>query len=364
MDEQLRNIASDVQAAYGLEEYYLKEQDCCLFRERNALHESIYIYSMTFYPQRYAENEQEDENPEGAAIVEINFHSKQLRRMVFVQGKSFANQTGAYPDNDRESVIDWVENRTGLAWGRQFQLAESSDGTYKFHATVDNIPVHPGGIIKVRFADQKLVSFSIYGVFPQEEQVIWEPFALLPEDVEKISFSQLKLVDFPVHSQKKWVPIYGLEETFITNDKRIIPMEINDSSGAFIKMDKVIEWKEIAVPEGFRRQELKLDDKAPMEEARENVADPDTKPITKAQKEACVKTVTRFLQAVYPNDSGKWRLTKLQRDHGYLAADLKETEMKRQRILADKVRLFILPETMEPLNYIDRKSFFRYIYGI
>lgn len=356
MDELLEQLAADVQAAYGLENYYLHHSE--IYRRVSATQETIYVYSMEFFPEKHRGKQPADENPEGTAVVEIDFHTKQLYSLIFVHDVSYAKQTAFYPQNDREAVIDWVENRTGLVWGRQFSLDQASDNTYSFHATVDHIPVHPGGEIQIRFSGEKLVQFYVGGVFPKETQVNWEPFGLLPENVENIAFEQLRLVEFPVHQQKKWIPVYGVNEIFITNNKQVIPVDTGNHA-TFVEMHDVMTWKEKpSENESFLRQELHLNDAVTLEEALENRPDPDAKPITKAEQDSCRKTVQHFLRVVYPDDSGQWVLRKLRREHGYLIAELKDTEVGKQRMMTSKIQVFIDPITMKAVNYIDNKSFF------
>ncbi|PLR94689.1 hypothetical protein [Bacillus sp. T33-2] len=53
---------------------------------------------------------------------------------------------------------------------------------------------------------------------------------------------------------------------------------------------------------------------------------PDTFPITEPDQEKIIASVIEFLRKVFPDDSGKWKLTHIYRDKGYINAELRPTK--------------------------------------
>ncbi|WP_077329495.1 hypothetical protein [Virgibacillus siamensis] len=349
MNKQLQETIEYTQEKLGLEQYDLKQHQ--FYQETNHFNETIYILSMEWLPNTV----QNAENviSAGAAVVDLNFHTKEFTQITFVQGVSYA-APDKYPLPDTESAIEWIEEQTGLTFGRQFLLIDEDDGVLRFGAAVDNIPVSPVGTIEIAFnAAKQLTDFRIDGDFPDESRIQWEPFALTPEKFEPCAGKQCVLMEIPDESEKKWKAYYGIEEIFIRNDgKTTIPF-VRDANSSIV-FDMVLEWDE-ALDEAFVSQETDFSTEATVEMAIANKPHPDAQPISEEEQKACAMETLHFLQKVYPDDSGQWKLTKLSREKGYLFAELRPTEPTGY-VFERKVRVIIDPDRLAPVNYIDNKE--------
>lgn len=350
MEEIIAKQTANIKEKYGLDAYFLKRYH--IYRELNSLHETEYILSTEWFP-----NEQKDDdndfNPDGTACIDVNLHTEAVKRIIFVGGITYITNSKIFPTADIEEVIEWIEDTTDLMMGRQFQLVKEEEQAFTFRAVVDNIPVYPSGMIKLEFnTEKKLTLFSIDGVFPQEELIKWEPFSLTPESVEDICKQQCTLLEIPLEDEKKWLPVYGISEVFLTNDKsRELPFSLLEQHGKCINMNQVIEWTERA-KKHIEMQEIDFSPEVTLAEALQQEPHPDVQPITETEQAACIQAVQAIMQQAFPNESGQWNVTELCRNNGYITAELKPV-IQSKRILQHKIKISIDPSSYQPLNVID-----------
>ncbi|HLR51719.1 MAG TPA: hypothetical protein VK072_02475 [Candidatus Avamphibacillus sp.] len=220
MNEQIQNIVNDIQEQFKLNDYFLKRYH--IFHEKRSLSEGNYILNMEWFPNQtkgQAEKEDEDLNPEGTVSIDIDFHSRELYRIIFVGMVSNPDAKDIFPTPEKANVINWVEETTGLTFGKQFKIESERDNTFYFRAAIDNINTAPSGMINVEFNEKdELTLFSIDGLFPSEEKVAREPFSLLPENMEHFFWEQFQLVEVPVEENETWLPVYMIEELYIKNN--------------------------------------------------------------------------------------------------------------------------------------------------
>ncbi|GAB3048714.1 hypothetical protein [Virgibacillus ainsalahensis] len=349
MHEILEELVNETADTFGLDSYYLKRHS--IFRQTDDFQDTFYILSMEWFPKN---NDQTDEdiNPPGTAVIDMDIHSKKVKRVIFVEDVTFAEQSG-FPDADTENAIEWVEELTGLEFGRQFKLMNDDNYSLYFQAAVDNVPVYPSGIIEVKFnADGKLILFSIDGVFPHEEQINWEPFDLTPESTAPLAKEQVQLLQIPIEDEKKWLAVYGTTTIFLTNDgKRTISFEEVENQGSYVKKDLPIEWETTDV-HAFKAQDYDLSVDVTIEQALRQEADPDTLPLTETDQKKASQEVRNFIQREFPADNGKWRLTALYRENGYIFADIKPAE-GTNRVIERKLRIILDRENFHAVDYLD-----------
>lgn len=347
MNEQLQDVVDYTRDKFGLNGYYLKRHH--FFREKSNFNETAYILNMEWFPSDRAKSD-EEYNPAGTAVIDINFHTRDVKRIIFVQDATYAEDI-LYPSSDKESTIEWIEELTDLTFGRQFLLVDEEEEVLSFGAAVDNIPVAPTGTIEVQFNDKgQLTMFSIDGDFPNEEQIQWEPFGLTPDKFETIANEQCKLIEVPDEDQGKWLPVYGIEEIYVVNDgKRTIPFGADLSS--FVKKDIVMKWDKPVEGE-FVQEDVDLSIEVTLEQALANEPHPDTRPLTAADQDAGEQEALRFLQLVFPDASGEWKLTGLYRENGYVLAELRPLEFTN-RAFDRKIKLMIDRDTHTAVNYVD-----------
>src|SRR5699024_11724147 len=106
--------------------------------------------------------------------------------------------------------------------------------------------VSPPGVIEVTLDhDGRLLTFAIYGEFPPQTMAKQEAYTLTLDQDESILKEQLQLVDFPLYEQEKLLPIYVVEDIFITNNgKKTLPFEIYSSEKPLVMIDQTIEWED------------------------------------------------------------------------------------------------------------------------
>lgn len=352
MEEQVEAFVHNVQERFGLEHYALQRHH--YFYEING-GQTSYLLSMEWFPNDHGEVD-EDFNPDGTASIDVDIHTGQVKRIIFVQETSLA-VGGDYPQEmDTESVIEWVETLTGLTFGKQFQLLSETDRKFNFQAVVDNIPVYPSGTINVAFnEDNKLCVFSVDGVFPKEEEVEWEPFSLTPEKADHIAKKQCELVEIPFEQDEKWLPVYTIEEVFLANDGvTTIPFEADAPDRLLIRANEVMEWDH-PLDQPFNGEEIDFSPEISEETALANEDHPDTFPLTSAEQTACTKAVLDFLRRVYPNASGEWVLKKLYPQNGYIHATLSPVKQD-PRIFHRKLQIVLNREACNVVNYVDNTA--------
>lgn len=358
MDERIEAIAQKVKAKLGLNNYYLKRQQ--IFRDKNSLAEISYILTLEYFPIMTENVNDDDLNPDGSVVIDVDLHTETIKQVIFVNDISFADEE-SYPTAEVENIIDWVEQLTGLLYGKQFLLASQSEDKVVFHAAVDNIPVTPEGVIQVTFNDKgQLTLFAIYGVFPEEDQVEWEPFSLTFESVQDVIKNQCHYFKIPMEAEEKWLPIYAIEEFFITNDQaKILPFTILNADINTVYLNNVLTWEKTNQHQvsPFKGEEIDLSTEVSLIEALENKAQRDSLPITEEEQTACTKEATQFLQQYFPNDAGKWALRQLNRDNGYIIAHLKLAHGEN-RLPERKMKLILNSETLKVINYIDNEIIF------
>ncbi|WP_164667451.1 hypothetical protein [Virgibacillus doumboii] len=348
MNQRLQELIDYTQEQFGLSDYDLRRHH--FFRELNNFDETAYVLSMEWFPKN-AEGSDEDLNPPGTAVIDMNFHTKAVQRTIFVGDDSFANRS-LYPSTDKESTIEWIEELTGLTFGRQFLIDAEEDNRLRFRAAVDNIPVWPGGTIEVKFNDDgALTLFSIDGNFPNEEQIQWEPFGLTPDKFEPLAKEQCRLIKVPDEEREKWLLIYGFEEIFITNDGGGT-FPFGDELPSYVNYNKIMEWEE-PVQGAFERQDFDFSPEVTLDDVLANKAHPDTIPLTESELSSCLSQVLYFMRMEYPDDSGKRKLSGFYLKDGYIIAEIRRVEELNPGMDL-KIKLIIDRESCTVVNYFDQ----------
>lgn len=335
---------------FGLDDYYLKHDE--LYRDVNIFNETIYILSMAWFPNHITEREDDDSNPEGVAVIDIEVQNRKFHNAIFVGGKSFGNGISFYND-DVNTVINWVEQETKLRYGTQFQIEKEAEREYYFTACIDGIPVSPEGSIEIKFDQEgKLTFFAIYGEFPSGEIIQRETYTLSLEKIDYLAKRQLKLIESPSFEEERLFPIYAVEEIYITNDqKATVPFESIVNEKAYVKVDETIKW-ETPIVQPFEGIEIELTEDISVEQALLCEPSPDSFPITMTEREKCIVAVSDFLRKEYQDDTGKWKIKALYRDNGYICATLR-LKQRENRAFRRKLTIMIDPNSFEVLNYID-----------
>jgi len=162
-------------------------------------------------------------------------------------------------------------------------------------------------------------------------------------------------VKFPSETEKRFVPVYAMEEVYVTVDgERIIPFIEHERSE--VKIGEVIEWdKPLGVQ--ISREEIAFVHEVSPEEAFGNIHADEKLTLSAEQIERSKKVVRDVLRAEYSDESGKWKLSKLNRQEKIIEAYCEINE-ENPTLFNRKIVVFINPETMKVLNYLDNGSMF------
>jgi len=311
---------------------------------------------MEWFPNHIPDREDDGSNPDGVAVIEIDVHRRQFRSVIFVGEKSFADGI-AFENEDVNEVINWIEQETKLYYETNFRINRSVEREYYFTTCIDGVPVSPTGSIEIKLDHKgKLIFFSVVGEFPSKDMIQEEPYTLSLEQIEDLTKKQLKLTEFPSFEQEKILSIYALEEIYVTNDRQTtIPFEFIVDERAFVKVNQTIKW-DTPIHQSFEGKEIELIDNITVEQTLACEPSPDSFPMEIAEKEKSVVAVKNFLRKVYQNDSGKWQMKTLHRDHGYIYATLR-LQHQDHCIIRRKLTIMIDPDRFEVLNFADNKMF-------
>ncbi|MCH1625266.1 hypothetical protein [Fredinandcohnia quinoae] len=352
MDSRLQSLIDCSRVKFGLENYFLKRHE--LYREVNLFNETLYTFCMEWFPNG-VEHEDEDTNPEGTAVIELNLKKDQYERVIFVGGKSYANGV-RFPNHDRNQIFKWIEEETGLTYGEYFQFHKEEEGRLYFKKCINDIPLSPSSSIEIEVdQDGNLTFFSMHGPFPSEEMIKEEPYTLSLEDIEHISKVQLQLIEFPSDEQKRLIPLYAMEEIYIANNgKSTIPFEFIVNGRPPLEINKTVYWDSVAEGNPFKRKSISLQENITIEQAFSCEPSLETYPITESEQEKCVAVVQDLLCREYPSDSGKWILKTLHSEKGFIHAILRMNKQDH-RVFQRKLTIIIERKSLEAINYIDNK---------
>lgn len=350
MDKRIKELVDFTREKYGLDNYVL--HTFSIRRNITIFKETVYSLNMEWFPSSAKDWDNEDENPDGSAYIELDMHSRKVRSIIFVGGISFVDSLKFDADN-KEEIIKWIEKETDLCFGEQFALRKEEDREFQFSECIDGVKVSPSGSIDFRLDEEgRLTFFSVNGQFPSKEMIKQETFKLSLNQLQELAMEQLKLVEFPIVKQKQLVPAFAIEEIYVRNDGHsTLPFEFIVEDRARLHLDQVIEW-DCQVEEPFQGTIIELLEDVTPEQAFRCEPHPDLQLITEEDIQQSIMTIQKFLSQEYSDDSGKWVVSTLYRDKGCLHAILK-TKGQNQRVFYRKIKLFIDPNTYEVLNYMD-----------
>lgn len=353
MNQKLQKIITEVQQRFKLENYTLSTWS--IFHEKRSLAQANYILSMEWFPNETDNNLKDDDlNPSGTAIIDINFHSGVLYQIVFVNGMSNKNAKDIFPSPKSTNVTQWVEEVTGLIMDKNFMLTSAENNKYHFQATINNLPVIPLGTIQVEFNNQdELILFSLDGVFPDETDIAQEPFTLTIENISHLFKQQLKLFELPVVDNSRWMPVYIIDELFVNNSDMTT---FQDPTEHDKQLDLTLSWSTQLESSTEPLARIDLSTEVTFEQALENKPHPDNKLVTPTEKETVITKTRNFLRHEYPLDSDKWFLHKIYREHGYLTAELKLIT-EAQRVIRRKLKIMMDPSNYDVINFVDNQTF-------
>jgi hypothetical protein len=353
MDKRLQKIADDIKVRFGLDNYEIETHS--IHKERNSLGEAYYKFNMEFFPNEISGELEEDLNPAGTAIVDYHIQKEIVESVIFVEEKSFSTMTH-FPGKTEEEVGYWIESETGLTYGNDFVMTEVLENGFHFSPNIEGVEITPVGMIEVEFDnDGKLTSYNLYDPIPSSEDLELTEFTLTLEEIEPFVKKQLQLVNFPVEAEKKFVPVYAMEEVYVTLDgSRVIPYL--DHEREEVKVDEVIEWTEPFTGKLVREQ-IDFVSEATADEAFEGKGIGEKLVVTADQIQQSKDIVRDVFRSEYPKESGTWKLETLQRFEHFIKATCMMAE-NASSMYNRKLIVLINPETMTLINYVDNGEVF------
>lgn len=357
MNANIQQLIDQTKAKFGLDLYYLKRHS--FYRYVNMFNETIYTLNMEWFPSHEAEPVDDDVNPDGTAVIEVNLNTGQIESVIFVMDKTYAQHGVTFKRPYPAHVIQWIEQETGLIYGEHFHMHQKEKGELSFEEAIDDVQVTPSGRIEVKWNEHgQLMYFTHNGPFLAKTLLKAEEYALSLDKLENLAKQQVQLFQWPSFEHNRIRSIYALEKIYVKNDGTgTLPFEIGREETHCIHMNEVIEWNE-PLNNTFEKKEIDIHENISAEQAFSLEPSPDSFPISKEEQAECIKAVRTFLAQKYPKDTGKWVLKTLHRDHGYIHAVLKTNGQEGSGFM-DKIKVFIDASTFEAVNYIDKKEMFQ-----
>lgn len=353
MDERLTEIIDMCIDKFGLSAYKLETYS--MHKERNSKGEVSYKFNMEFFPNVLSESVEEDINPDGTAVIEYNIQHEMVESVVFVSGQSFATKTH-FVDKTADEIAAWIEVETGLRYQTDFNVSEVTETSIQFKSDVDGIHLSPAGMIEVEFDEAgKLTSYYLYDSIPKEKDITKSEFTLTLEEIEPLVREQLQLVNFPIEIEKRFAPVYAMEEVYIPMDgsRRIPYLELERSE---VNVNKLMEWDVPLIGE-VTREELNLNSEVSVEDAFGNIGVDEKLVISDEEVKQCEVIVQDVLRTVFPKESGNWCLDTLQRHENFIEA-VSRLKDEDSSFFNRKFVVLINPQTMAVVNYIDNGQIF------
>ena len=350
MDSRLQAIVSRTQEEFGLENYLLGRHS--FYKQRDTVQSVYYQLTMEWFPKNLKGLIEEDENPEGTAIIEYNIQSGKFERVIFVHGESDSTIT-LFKEKTPEEVVSWVEQQTDLVYGVDFTLKRAAEDEYVYETNVDGVQISPSFQIEVKFdREGKLTFYTTYGSPPKMELVAKSAFTLTLEEIEHIVKEHLQLVNFPSESQKKFVPAYAMNEVFVMNDgNRLIPFLEEERSE--IKLGTVLEWN-VSLKGHLERKYLHVTPST-FKEAFESESFSDPLVLTDDQIAKCKQIILDTMRTEYPADSGIWKLDKLRVLENYIEGFC-FLQNENVELFSRKIVILIDRDSMKFVNMMDNEG--------
>ncbi|MBD3860807.1 hypothetical protein IEE86_13825 [Bacillus sp. 28A-2] len=357
MNTNIQQLIDQTRVKFGLDQYHLKRHS--FHRYINMFNETIYTLNMEWFPPHEAEPKDDDINPDGAAVIEVNLNTGQVETVIFVMDKTYAQNGVTFKRPYPAHAIQWIEQETGLIYGEHFHMHQKEKGALLFEENIDGVKVTPSGTIEVKWDEHgQLIYFTHHGPFLAKTLLRAEEYVLSIEMIESLAKQQVQRLEWPSFEQNRIRFIYALEEIYVKNDGTgHIPFEIGREETHCINMNQVMEWNE-PLNNSFEKKEMNIHEDISAEQVFSLEPSPDTIPISKEEQDECIEAVRTFLRQKYTEDTGKWVLTTLHRDHGYIHAILKPNQQEGSGFM-DKIKVFIDASSFEAVNYIDKKEMFQ-----
>lgn len=352
MDHKLQQLVEYFTNKFGLEQYELETVSC--YKKMMYDGNMHYLLDLELFPNATKNQAEEGYNPPGTASICYNITTEKLMYILFVGGQSFSTKT-QFPTQSVKEIAKWIEEETDLQYGEDFSPFDTLDHGYLFRAEVHGYPISPDSMIEVEFDETgKLTSFSISDAQIFNESIPFQTFTLTTENVQSIIPNQLKLEQFPIEDEEKFISVYTIDEIYLTNDdKRIIP---HFMGGREIAIGKTLIWQ-TALEGPIERQVVDPYPEVSTEEALTNKKPANDPKLTEQDIQKIISNTTDVLRTILPNESGKWTLSTIQNENRFIEV-ICQLDEDEQTLFNRKFIILLDSNTFEVLNYMDNGSLF------
>lgn len=352
MDARLQELVDYTKEKLGLGNYYLEEY--YLRRHVSSTLKTVYTLEMEWFPKHIIARTEDDEVPDGTASVSIFIDSKKLKNIMFIGGKSFLEKP-LLENRDKQTTIHWIEQETGMSFKEDFILWKKEERSLSFTKAINGVEVHPREWVELEFDEAgELVTYWMYGDLTEKTSASKENYTLNLQNAEPYIRKHFGLWDFPIDELEQLIRAYTIEEVYIRNDlSGTLPLELIQNTQ---DVDYILRWDE-PIHKPFKRKPVKLQEELKPEQAYICEPHPETLQLKNEDVQECVKEVRCFLQRVYPNDSGKWKMTNIHRNYDYI--DVKLEQLQKSRSIYNRKLLIMLDSSsFKAFNYMDNEPMF------
>src|SRR5690625_31862 len=357
MAKSIEEMIRSTKEKYSLDNYFLKNYD--IERDVNIYNQTIYKLTMEWIPNEYKDETNEQLNPPGTAIIELDLPSEKTNTILFVHEQNKVKEN-LLNGNKLEDIIAFIETETKLEYEKDFLFQGKRGDDYIFQACYKSIPLYPEGYIEVKLNDQgKLVHFITLGQFLGNKTVEDQAFAVKKTNMIEQLKQTVKLIQLPDDENQRFEKLYGIEETFITNDeKKLIPYQLLNHEKPILYLNKVMRWD---VPEEWTEdleeyEEDNIDlelDIITYEQVLAEEPSADVLIFQELKESKIIETTKDFLYKFDPFDSNMWTLTEVYVDNERIHVNLQLTV---DELGLEKILIFIDPESYEVINYFSNEE--------
>lgn len=350
MDNRLMEIAEKTKQEFGLEHYYLGRHG--IYKRFNDKEQTEYLFSMEWFPNESEEAIEEDENPPGTASIEYNIQREQYDSVIFVMQTTYATKA-PFQNRTIEEIAEWVKRYTGLEVNQELRLTEAYEDGFLFKGELGGVPLSPNVVIEVKFNEAgQLLQYSKMGDFPNTYEVAQAEFSLTLEEIEPIVKQQLQLVTIPSETEERFVPVYAVEEVFVTVDgKKIIPFLVDERKQHMV--DEVMVW-ETPLTEELHQEPIFLNSEVEVEEAFGKTVAVEYRLNSEAE-EKTKKIVRDVLRTLVPEESGQWIMKTMEQSGNLI---ISKCHRVGENLAFFNRRIVVITEagTNRLLNYMDNSE--------
>lgn len=302
--------------AWALQDFQLKS--ATIRREVSPIQTTEYRLGIEWFPPGTAMID--DLNPPGTVYAEVNLTLDLLTSFIVVQNEDRRKNPSSLSSTRQKDVETWVQESTGLQPGVDFELKREEAGEngteYFFASRLAGRKISPGGYLEVKVnSEGVIVFFTLSGFFPKLYPKIPVETASEKEPGNVEEWKNQQVILFGTLKESGYQLLYGVEEAFLDDvEERFLLEWSNEKS---IQKIRRSEHQLGELWESFRKSQIISEDEMDV-----SVPHPDAIPISQDEREACFQVITDYMRMHRPNESGKWVVERLERQHGVIEASV------------------------------------------